>query len=53
MTENQIKEYFAAQFAADKVTVDEIFLLPNGEVVIDRSATIAWAKPVSIGRWKA
>ncbi|WP_338741940.1 hypothetical protein [Actinomadura luteofluorescens] len=50
--EKQIKARVAADFAEDNVREDEILLKPNGDIVIDRRKTVAWAQPVVIGRWK-
>ncbi|MCP2336978.1 hypothetical protein [Actinomadura rupiterrae] len=52
MSEWQIKSLVADHFAEDNVRPDEIVLLPNGDILIDRRKTVSWAKPHVVGRWK-
>lgn len=52
VNEKQIKAQVAEHFAEDNVREDEIFLKPNGDIVIDRRKTAAWAQPMVVGRWK-
>ncbi|TDC41111.1 hypothetical protein E1281_37690 [Actinomadura sp. KC345] len=52
MDERQIKAQVAEHFPDDNVREDEIVLKPNGDIVIDRRKTAAWAKPLVVGRWK-
>ena len=47
----KIKDKVCAEFASDNVRPDEVVLKDNGDIVIDRRATISWAKPVVVGKW--
>jgi hypothetical protein len=47
-----IKQQVADEFASDRVTLDEVVLKDNGDIVIDRRRSFSWAKPVTVGRWR-
>jgi hypothetical protein len=50
-TVKAIKQRFVAELTADKVRENEIFVKPNGDVVLDRRRKSPWAKPMVIGKW--
>ncbi|MGI5324070.1 hypothetical protein [Actinomadura nitritigenes] len=52
MTQRQIKALVADHFSDDNIREDEVVLMPNGDIVIDRRKYISWAKPHVVGRWK-
>lgn len=47
-----IKQIFVDEFAADRITPDEVVLKDDGDVVIDRTRRYPQAIPVTVGRWK-
>lgn len=47
----KIQDKVAAKFAADGIRPDEVVLKDNGDIVIDRRATVSWAKPMVVGKW--
>lgn len=51
-TVKAIKQQIVADFADDKVGENEIFLKPNGDIVIDRRRTHPGTKPFVVARWK-
>ncbi|MEV6985010.1 hypothetical protein AB0M95_27645 [Sphaerisporangium sp. NPDC051017] len=44
----KIKNKICAEFG---VTSDEVILKDNHDIVIDRRATMPWAKPMVVGKW--
>ncbi|MFF4777448.1 hypothetical protein ACFY05_31795 [Microtetraspora fusca] len=47
----EIREKVCEQFASDNLTPDEVVLMDNHDIVIDRRKRYPWAKTMVIGKW--
>ncbi|TYB69767.1 hypothetical protein FXF51_06275 [Nonomuraea sp. PA05] len=49
---SQIKQRFIDQYPEENLRPDEVRLLPDGDVVIDRRVKYPNAQQLVVGRWK-